>query len=609
MIVKMQKITLVTISSEKEKALRNLRKIGVMHLNFGDGKNTGLEELLSQRSNVDRALRSISDAVEDGEALNVGVDDAVDRILRIEEEKRALVDELDLVMREKERIEPWGDFEPGDVAFIRDKGIRVFLYTLTADKFKEVKDRKDIYVIDRDKTAVRVAAVNGEIEDAVATPVPERSLSSINGRLSEIEQTIKDLDLELLSFGPQKGALEARVKELDESIEFEQAMLLMNEEEELSYISGFVPEPKVVSIKNAAKNNSWALLVQEPGEEENVPILLKNKKPVRIISPMFDLLGALPGYREYDISLWFLLFFSLFFAMIIGDAGYGFVFLGVTLSVVIMRKSKGKPAGLELILLTVLSVATIVWGTLTGTWFGSKVIADAPPFKYLVVESISSFNPKSGDTIKYFCFIIGTVQIALAHCWNFITQIRKKPRIKALAQLGWMVIVLGVFYFVLNLVLDPIKYPIPNFALYMVAGGLGFVILFSEQEGNFLKGILKGLTGLFQTFLDGISAFADVISYIRLFAVGLATVEIAKSFNAMASDMGSSIVGIIGSILVLAIGHGINIAMGALSVIVHGVRLNMLEFSSHLSMEWSGMRYNPFTIKTSTEPEIELRKE
>jgi len=175
--------------------------------------------------------------------------------------------------------------------------------------------------------------------------------------------------------------------------------------------------------------------------------------------------------------------------------------------------------------------------------------------------------------------------------------------------LGWMVIVLGVFYFVLNLVLDPIKYPIPNFALYMVAGGLGFVILFSEQEGNFLKGILKGLTGLFQTFLDGISAFADVISYIRLFAVGLATVEIAKSFNAMASDMGSSIVGIIGSILVLAIGHGINIAMGALSVIVHGVRLNMLEFSSHLSMEWSGMRYNPFTIKTSTEPEIELRKE
>ncbi|MBN1686115.1 MAG: V-type ATP synthase subunit I, partial [Spirochaetales bacterium] len=314
----------------------------------------------------------------------------------------------------------------------------------------------------------------------------------------------------------------------------------------------------------------------------------------------FDLLGALPGYHEYDISFWFLLFFSLFFAMIIGDAGYGFIFLSMTLAAIFMRKSKGKPAGLELTLLTVLSAVTIVWGALSGTWFGSEAIAEAPPFKYLILQPISSFNPKSSDTIKYMCFVIGTVHVTLAHGWSFISQLRQKPRIKALGQLGWMMIVLGAFYFVLNLVLDPIKYPIPNFALYMVAGGIALVVLFANQEGNFLRGLVKGFAGLFQTFLSSISAFADVISYIRLFAVGLATVEIAKSFNAMAADMGNSLVGLIGSILVLIIGHGINLIMGALSVIVHGVRLNMLEFSSHLGMEWSGIPYDPFSQKFTT---------
>ncbi|MBT3273567.1 MAG: V-type ATP synthase subunit I, partial [Spirochaetales bacterium] len=272
----------------------------------------------------------------------------------------------------------------------------------------------------------------------------------------------------------------------------------------------------------------------------------------------------------------------------------GFIFLTLSFVTIIMRKIKGKEAGRELILLTVLSLATIIWGSLSGTWFGSEAIALSSPFKYLVVEQISTFNPRSSETVKYFCFIIGTTQIILAHGWNFISQFREKPRIKAIAQLGWMAMVFGLFFLVLNLVLDPIAYPIPAFALYLIFGGLGLVVIFSGQEGKFFKGILKGFAGLFSTFLDTISAFADVISYIRLFAVGLATVEIAKSFNAMASDMGSSVVGFIGAILVLVVGHGINIMMGALSVIVHGVRLNMLEFSGHLGMEWTGISYTPF---------------
>jgi V/A-type H+-transporting ATPase subunit I len=161
--------------------------------------------------------------------------------------------------------------------------------------------------------------------------------------------------------------------------------------------------------------------------------------------------------------------------------------------------------------------------------------------------------------------------------------------------------VLGLYYLVLFLVLDPEKYPVPGFSLVMVGVGLVLVLFLSEQEGNFFKGVLKGLANFMPKALDSISAFSDIISYIRLFAVGLATVEIAKSFNSMAAELGNSVLGIVGGIVILLIGHGLNMAMAALSVVVHGVRLNVLEFSGHLGMEWTGIPYDPFRDRFTKE--------
>jgi len=154
--------------------------------------------------------------------------------------------------------------------------------------------------------------------------------------------------------------------------------------------------------------------------------------------------------------------------------------------------------------------------------------------------------------------------------------------------------VLGLYYLVLSLVLSKEQYPMPAFATWLIALGLALIIVFSQQEGRFFHGIAMGVANLLTTFLSSISAFSDIISYIRLFAVGLATVEIAKSFNAMASGMANGVVGIILGSIVLLLGHSLNLAMGALSVVVHGVRLNMLEFSGHLGMEWTGRPYKPF---------------
>jgi V/A-type H+-transporting ATPase subunit I len=128
------------------------------------------------------------------------------------------------------------------------------------------------------------------------------------------------------------------------------------------------------------------------------------------------------------------------------------------------------------------------------------------------------------------------------------------------------------------------------------------VILFGEQDSEitFIKGVLKGVGGAFTTFLDAISGFSNIISYIRLFAVGMSSFYIASSFNNLASPMLKGWTIPFG-LIIIAIGHGLNLVMALLSVVVHGIRLNMLEFSGQLGMEWTGIEYNPFRVRISEE--------
>ena len=316
-----------------------------------------------------------------------------------------------------------------------------------------------------------------------------------------------------------------------------------------------------------------------------MPTLIENPRWIAIIKPMFNLLGTVSGYREFDISFWFLLFFSLFFAILIGDAGYGLVLIGLTLFARLkMRKA---PAG-PFALLFVLSGATVIWGALSGTWFGVEALAANPVLSRLVLPQIASFGVENTDTIMVICFLIGAVHLSVAHLVSFV---RRFPRLAAFADLGWLSVLWGLFFVVRYIVLQQPLHPLVP---YLIVPGLAFVIVFAEQQGRFFKGLLLGLAKLPLKFLNSISAFSDIISYVRLFAVGLATIEVAKSFNAMAADMGFGIPGGLAAALVLFFGHTLNIVMGAMSVIVHGVRLNMLEFSGHLGMEWTGIPYEPF---------------
>ena len=203
---------------------------------------------------------------------------------------------------------------------------------------------------------------------------------------------------------------------LQQQIEFESAKIGMEtvsetpQEFAVSWLTGFVPHNDAGTLKRAAAENGWALLVEDPTADDNPPTLIKNNAFVRLVQPLFNLLGTIPGYREYDISLSYLLFFCFFFAMIFGDAGYGMILIiAAIIFGVKAKKATGKvPDGI--LLLALLSTTTIVWGFLTGSFFA-------------INSDHWFFQPKipflaSDQNIQWICFIVGASQISLAHLKN-----------------------------------------------------------------------------------------------------------------------------------------------------------------------------------------------
>jgi V/A-type H+-transporting ATPase subunit I len=598
MILKMKRASLIVLDSQRDQSLRRLRRLGLLHVEQMPGTSETLSRLQEQKATLERSLSLLPLDVSpvsppaESEKRRVDVAYCLDRAreaAEASEKIRSLRESLDKVRRDLDRLAPWGEFDPEDVKALRDKGVLVTLHEIDERQLRELEQGgARPFVIQQGRNRMRLALVRvgadaaPELEE---TALPERGLRRLRETREQLEQTIGAEEQRLAQLGLEKANILRGVELLAHDIRFEQTRAGMGCEAQVAYLVGYFPAKRSDELKEAARANGWGLLIEDPAPDESVPTCVENPRWVQIIEPVFKFLGTVPGYRERDISFWFLLFFSLYFAMLIGDAGYGAVMLGLTL---FARLRMPRTRGPFTTLMLVLSSATIVWGVLSGTYFGIESLARNPLLSRAVIPAIASFGYNNTHTIMLICFVIGAVQLTLAHTLNFL---RLFPSIKAFSDLGWIAILWGMFFVVRYMILS---LPLNPLAQWLVLGGLVAVTVAGEQRGKFFRGLLVGLAKLPLKLLNSISAFADIVSYVRLFAVGLATVEISKSFNAMAGGIGFGIPTGLFAALILFFGHALNIAMGALAVIVHGIRLNMLEFSGHLGMEWTGIPYEPF---------------
>ncbi|MCE5255951.1 MAG: ATPase, partial [Spirochaetaceae bacterium] len=505
------------------------------------------------------------------------------------------------------RIEGWGDFDLSLLSKLESTGVHIRLYECTVKELKNIPEEVEYVRLAAPRGYARFAIIGrGEVPSALLRFDPQgERLSSLIAETRQLEASIAKNSQELEKLAVHIPVLDAAIDEINADLTIERLRAGMPREERLAYLSGYVPSREAGKLTEEAQKRGWAVAIDDPADEDLPPTKVENNKFVRIIQPVFDFLGTVPNYREYDISPWFLVFFSLFFAMIFGDGGYGLVMLAIALALIVRARKAGKPVGDFLKLLLVLAVSTIAWGFVSSTWFAIPWESLPRSLQALSIHAINS-SPRVGNetssdmNIRIFCFIVGTVQLGIAHIKNIK---RDFPNLKFLSQVGSLLLLVGMFNLALYLVIDAERFPIHSWVLGVLGLGFLLVFVFSNWNGNLLKSILATLINFIPTLLGVVSVFADIVSYIRLWAVGLTGLAISQTINGMAMGIlgtfGGSVVSFIIRLILccvlLVAGHSLNIAMSVLSVIVHGVRLNILEFSSHLGMEWSGYKYEPLS--------------
>ena len=596
MIVKMKKVSVIVLDRYRGESLEELRKLSTVHIQERAGGGDELVRLRDSQAQVEKALQQLPLEAENkkktfGPAGEVGARRALELAGEIEtclESLKAAREKAEQLRKEEDRLAAWGEYRPEDARRLRDQGVEVRLYEVSERELARIPEGISAFVVGRDRSTVRLAVVATGEAPALPfpeVPVPERGIAQVRELIAQALEEARQQQERLEQLGGERPLLQAGLADIGRRIQFETVRAGMSLEGPVAYLAGFIPVTKVEGLKRAAAAHGWGLAIDDPLEDDAVPTLVENPGWIRIIQPVFNILGTVPGYREVDLSLFFLIFFSLFFAMLIGDAGYGFLLFGFTLYARLkMKKSPPEP----FFLLFVLSIGTVVWGAITGTWFGVEAIAKRSFLSRIVIPQIATFGEDNAQFIMYICFIIGTVHLTLAHVISFV---RNLPKIIAYNDLGWLSILWGMF-FVIKWIL--LQQPLNPIGTWLVIGGLVVVTIFGEQKGKFFKGFFLGLAKLPLKMLNSISTFSDVVSYVRLFAVGLAGIEISKAFNALAAGIGFGFPTGIFAVFILFFGHSLNLLLGAMSVIVHGVRLNMLEFSGHIGMEWAGFSYKPF---------------
>ena len=408
--------------------------------------------------------------------------------------------------------------------------------------------------------------------------LPQRGLREMQLRLKTIEEQFKKNQEHIKGLAKYRDHLAVILGTKRQEFEFSQVEAGLGLAEELSYLKGYCPLENCDMLTKAARQYSWGLMVENVSDEDRPPTLLRNPKWVEIIKPVFGLINVLPGYKEADISPVFLIFFSIFFGILIGDAGYGLIFLGLTAFVQMKLKNKNVDRA-PFFLIYTLSTCAVLWGVLTGTFFGTVLLGR-------FVKPVIAWLTEAKN-IELLCFTIGAVHLSIAHFWRFSM---KFPSISAFAEIGSVCIIWGG-YFVANMMI--IGIPLMWFVKYLFITGAVLILIdiFTQTKSTIFVNVILFVFGI-------INAFTDVVSYVRLFAVGLAGVAVADAFNEMALDFGfNGVVPSLITVLILVVGHLFNIVLSGFGILVHGLRLNVLEFSGHLGLEWGGVKYAPFKLE------------
>ncbi len=601
MILPMKKYSMLIYHKAFHGFLKDLQKIGVVDVvdrGIAPDEDTNCEIQRVQQFN--RVIKILESKVEK-ESPEV-TDLMPGKILKIVLQKQTGIDDqiqkITLLEKHLKVVKPWGNFEPELFGKLKDEGLIIKFYSVSQRKFKEewLSDF-NLEIISHAEGQTFFVIVKQSDEkidiDAEEVRAPERPAVDIQKEIEDykthIESANNFLSEHAQAYLPK--VIQTR-GETENRISFDNVLKNANSESEdkLKIIEGWVPKSKKEEVEAFLAEKGIFYLADDPVKNEKVPILLNNGKFSKLFEPIGNLY-SLPKYGELDLIPFFAPFFMLFFGFCLGDAGYGLLFLiGATI-----LKPKMKPEMKKILtLMQWLGGSTIIFGAVTGTFFGMNLIemTDAGKISWLVEARKYMLD---SSKMFYFALILGGIQIIYGMFIKAVNHARQYGFKYALSTIGWIILILGnIIIYALGSAVNKEVITILYYVLFGISGVL--ILLMNNPDKNIFVNFGGGLWEVY-SIVTGV--MGDLLSYIRLFALGVSSAILGYVFNDLAMQMSGDVpvLSQLIFLLILLIGHGLNIFMATLGAFVHPMRLTFVEFYKNAGFQGGGKAYNPFRHK------------
>lgn len=569
-IVRLCRVSLCGPLQDKESVLDGLQTLGVLHLIPLRPAEPLVPVDPEGRRRAQTAFRHLMETPEKLRPYRsdqgLDLEEAVAQILKNRRRLRELTDRRDELEARIADLAPWGEFELPPLDSIG--GLRLWLYPLPI-KDRPALDRLALpwAIVGRGPTTLHVALIARDEPPLNALPVGRiraglGPLSRLRTELEDAEIALEEAEAERESLTRWRVLLGGALAAAEDRDALREAAGQTLEEERIFAVQGWAPQDSTPALQELAGARGLALLVETPRPEDQPPTLLRTPGGVAGAADLTSFYTS-PGYRSWDPSLVVFASFALFFAMILADAGYAAMIGGAT--ALYWRRLGRTEAGQRLrTILAVLAGTAFAYGVLAGSYFGMAPPPGSPVARLDLVD-ITDFK-----TMMFVSVAVGALHLTIAH--GAVAWLARGTK-GALAPLGWIAAIWG------GMALWVGGDAWLDWGAWFVIGGLAAVFLGSAlvvSGAGWLRRLLTGLQGL-----TGVTRqFGDLLSYLRLFALGLASASLAATFNGLAADIRASTpgIGLLLGLLVLLFGHGVTFLLGIMSGVVHGLRLNYIEF-------------------------------
>lgn len=603
MVAKMKKFTFLAFYRDYDAFLHDLRDLGLIHVAASDRPvedNEQLDEFLVKLKQLREAQKILNRQIDKKSAAPLNEPD-IERgktipreIELIQNATASLNQQLQVSIKERELLRPWGNFDPENIERLRKAGYLLDFFIVPDNQYNpEWETTYDAVVVKREtsRTYFVTLTQNEKVADELnleSVKIPGISLTQLDGLIASLREKIQVQDQKLKALAAELPSLKAAIGDIEQRMNYtrvhQSGTSLANDK--LMLLQGWAPADNQREISDYLELKAVYFDVADPTPDDEVPIKFKNNKFARLFEPIAELY-MLPKYNEIDLTPYFAPFYMVFFGLSLGDVGYGlFLFTAATLAKILQKSKLSTSMKAILSLVQVLGASTMVTGLLTGGFFGFALY----DLDWPIVQALKEKAFFDNNRMFMLSLVLGVVQVLFGMCMKVFNRIKQQGFKYSLSTVGW--IVLLVSFIVAALLPNALPMFGTVHLIVLIPAALLIYFYNSPDKNPFLN---LGI-GLWDTYNMATGLLGDVLSYVRLFALGLSGGILASVFNSLAAGMSpdNAIAKPIVYVLIFLIGHAINIFMNTLGAIVHPVRLTFVEFYKNSEFEGGGKKYSPF---------------